>query len=89
MGRGAKAAPLDPEPSPDRAVELVTAARALDLRSPLAPARGTGVALAAMRELVPGPGPDRYLAPELEAAERLVASGDLLAAVERAVGPLA
>jgi histidine ammonia-lyase len=66
------------------AVELVAAGRALDLRAPLAPAAGTGAALAALRTRVPGPGPDRHLAPELEAAEALVASGELIAAV----GPL-
>jgi hypothetical protein len=31
-------------------------------------------------------GPDRHLAPELRAAEELVASGALLEAVEREVG---
>ena len=36
----------------------------------------------------PGHGPDRWLAPELAAAEGLVASGDLLAAVEGVVGEL-
>jgi histidine ammonia-lyase len=70
------------------AVELVAAARGLDLRAPLAPARGTAAALAALRELVPGPGPDRYLAPELGAAESLIESGEVLAAVEHTVGPL-
>jgi len=35
-----------------------------------------------------GVGPDRYLAPELGWAEALVASGELLAAVERVTGPL-
>jgi histidine ammonia-lyase len=71
------------------AVELSCAARGLDLRAPLEPAAGTGAAAAALRRGVPGPGPDRWLAPELAAAERLCGSGRLLAAVERAVGPLA
>jgi histidine ammonia-lyase len=70
------------------AVELCCAARALDLRAPLAPAAGTGAALSALRARVPGPGPDRFLAPELAAVESLVASGDVLRAVEEAVGPL-
>ena len=63
------------------AVELVTAARALDLRAPLSPARGTGAARDALRSVVPGPGPDRWLAPELAAAESLVADGAILRAV--------
>lgn len=71
------------------AVELVCAGRALDLRAPLVPAAGTAAALAALRRDVAGPGPDRRLAPELAAAERLVASGALVGAVETAVGPLA
>jgi len=70
------------------AVELACAARALDLRAPLEPGRGTGAALAAVRRVVPGPGPDRELAPELAGAERLVVSGELVAAVEAELGPL-
>jgi histidine ammonia-lyase len=70
------------------AVELVCAGRALDLRAPLAPAAGTAAALAALRRSVPGPGPDRWVAPELAAAERAVVGGDLLTAVERALGSL-
>ncbi|GGM32901.1 histidine ammonia-lyase [Longimycelium tulufanense] len=64
------------------AVELLTAARALDLRAPLQPAPATAAALEALRERVPGPGPDRHLAPEIVAAEELIRSGALLAAVE-------
>jgi histidine ammonia-lyase len=72
------------------ACELVCAARGLELRSPLQPAGGTAAALAALRQAgVPGPGPDRWQAPELAAAEALVLSGDLVAAVESAIGPLA
>jgi histidine ammonia-lyase len=37
---------------------------------------------------VPGPGPDRHLAPELEAAARLIAAGGLVSAVEGAIGEL-
>ena len=70
------------------AVELVCAARGLDLRAPLQPAAGTTAARAGLRTAVPGPGSDRWLSPELAAAERLVASGELLAAVESAVGAL-
>jgi histidine ammonia-lyase len=71
------------------AVELACAARGLELRAPLQPGAGTGAALAAVRAAgVPGPGPDRRLAPELAAAERLVASGELLDAVEGAIGEL-
>ncbi|MGA2928100.1 MAG: histidine ammonia-lyase [Solirubrobacteraceae bacterium] len=71
------------------AVELVCAARALDLRAPLHPGPGTSAALAAIRAQVPGPGPDRYLAPELARAEALVRSGEVLAAVQSKLGALA
>ncbi len=71
------------------AVELTCAARALDLRAPLRPAPGTAAALAAVRERVPGPGPDRFVSPELAAVEAIVVSGHLLAAVEGRVGALA
>jgi histidine ammonia-lyase len=72
------------------AVELLTAARAIDLRAPLTPAAGTGAAVRALRDAgVGGPGPDRFLSPELRAAEDAVRSGAVLAAVEAAVGALA
>jgi histidine ammonia-lyase len=49
-----------------------------------------GVAvIAALRAVVDGPGTDRFLSPELEAADRLVASGEVRAAAESAVGLLA
>jgi histidine ammonia-lyase len=70
------------------AVELTCAARALDLRAPLEPGPGTAAALAAVRAAVPGPGPDRHLAPELAGAEALVASGAVVEAVESAIGAL-
>ncbi len=66
------------------AVELLTAARALDLRAPLRPGPATRAAVQRLRADVPGPGPDRHLAPEIDAAVRLVRSGEVLAAAERA-----
>jgi histidine ammonia-lyase len=71
------------------AVELACAARGLELRAPLEPARGTGAAVSAVRAAgIPGPGPDRWVAPELAAAEGLVASRELVSAVERSIGEL-
>jgi histidine ammonia-lyase len=69
------------------AIELMTAARALDLRED-PPAAATAAAVAALRAVVPGPGPDRYLTPEIEAAVDLVRSGAVLSAVEAVTGPL-
>lgn len=71
------------------AIELATAARGIDLRAPLAPAPGTGAARDTLRSGgVGGPGPDRPVAPELEAAAELVTAGTIVRAVEKAVGPL-
>ncbi|HEX6326744.1 MAG TPA: histidine ammonia-lyase [Jiangellaceae bacterium] len=70
------------------AVELLTAARALDLRAPLEPAAGTGAVRDAIRAHVPGPGADRYLAPEIEAVVQLVRDGIIVEAAESAAGPL-
>ncbi|MCF6476453.1 histidine ammonia-lyase [Nonomuraea sp. MG754425] len=70
------------------AIEVLTAARALDLRAPLEPAPATAAVLAALRETVPAPGPDRYLAPEIDSAVRLVAEGGVVAAAESVTGPL-
>ncbi|MFI6323046.1 histidine ammonia-lyase [Nonomuraea sp. NPDC050556] len=70
------------------AIEVLTAARALDLRAPLVPAPATGAVVAALRETVPAPGPDRFLAPEIESVVRLVADGAVVAAAESVTGPL-
>jgi histidine ammonia-lyase len=70
------------------AIEVLTAARALDLRAPLAPAPATAAVRDLLRETVPGPGPDRYLAPEIEAAVAAVANGSVLSAAETITGVL-
>ncbi|GAA4636308.1 histidine ammonia-lyase [Actinoallomurus vinaceus] len=71
------------------AIEILTAARALDLRAPLRPGPATGAVVTALRSRVPAPGPDRYLAPEIAAAVDLVRDGSLVAAAESVTGPLA
>jgi histidine ammonia-lyase len=70
------------------AIELLTAARALDLRRPLTPAPVTAAVRDRLREVVEGPGPDRHLAPEIEAAVALVVAGHAVAAAESVMGPL-
>lgn len=70
------------------AVEALTAARALDLRTP-APAAATAAVRDRIRVEVAGPGPDRYLAPDIETVAGLVSSGALVAAAEAISGPLA
>ena len=71
------------------AIELLTAARALDLRSPLTPAPATAAVVAGLRaQSVAGPGGDRFLSPEIETAVDYVKSGDAVRAAETVTGPL-
>jgi histidine ammonia-lyase len=70
------------------AIEILTAARALDLRRPLLPGPGTAAVVELLRSEVPGPGPDRWLAPELATAFGAVRSGAVVAAAESVIGPL-
>jgi histidine ammonia-lyase len=71
------------------AVEILTAARALDLRAPLEPAPASTAVVRLLRSSgIEGPGPDRHLSPEIETACELVASGAVLAAVEETIGEL-
>jgi histidine ammonia-lyase len=64
------------------AIELLTAARGIELRGE-SPAPVTGSVIARMRDSIPGPGPDRYLAPEIAAAVALVESRELLKELPR------
>jgi histidine ammonia-lyase len=70
------------------AIELLTAARALDLRAPLQPAPGTAAVRDLIRTEVAGPGPDRFLAPEIAWVTGVVRSGAVRAAGAAAVGSL-
>ncbi|MFF8862643.1 histidine ammonia-lyase [Streptomyces sp. NPDC015139] len=71
------------------AVELYAATRAVELREGLTPAPASQAAIAAVRAAgVEGPGPDRFLAPDLAAADAFVRGGGLVAAVETVTGPL-
>ncbi|SOD62069.1 histidine ammonia-lyase [Streptomyces zhaozhouensis] len=72
-------------------IELHAASRALALRAADGgdPAPATRAVLAAAGEGgLGGPGADRFLAPELAAAEALVADGALVRAAESVTGPL-
>jgi histidine ammonia-lyase len=72
------------------AVELYAATRAIELRRHLTPAPASRAAIEALRAAgVEGPGPDRFLAPDLAAADAFVREGQLVAAVEKVTGPLA
>ena len=72
------------------AIEVLTAARALDLRAPLEPSPATAAVVRLLRSAgIEGPGPDRHLSPEIETAVELVRSGAVLHAVEEVIGELA
>ncbi|MFI6349453.1 histidine ammonia-lyase [Streptomyces sp. NPDC050560] len=72
------------------AVEMYAATRAVELRTGLEPAPATRAVLDAVRAAgVAGAGPDRFLAPDLAAAEEFVRDGSLVRAVETVTGPLA
>ncbi|WP_373287809.1 histidine ammonia-lyase [Zhihengliuella salsuginis] len=70
------------------AIELLTSARALDMRDGGVATSGSSPVITAVRtairQVVEGPGTDRYLAPEIEAVRRLVDDGTLLAAANSA-----
>ncbi|GAA4783174.1 histidine ammonia-lyase [Streptomyces ziwulingensis] len=71
------------------AVELYAATRALQLREGLTPAPASRAVVEAVRRAgVEGPGPDRFLAPDLAAADAFVRDGRLVAAAETVTGPL-
>ena len=71
------------------AIEVMTAARALDLRAPLEPSPATAAVVRLLRESgVDGPGPDRHLSPEIETSVELVRSGAVRQAVEAVIGEL-
>ena len=59
------------------AIELVTSARAIEMRGGLKHSPATGNVIAKLRTKVEGVGPDRFLSPELEAAVVLVQSGEI------------
>jgi histidine ammonia-lyase len=70
------------------AIEVLNAARGIELRAPLTPGPGTAAVIAAVRERVDGPGVDRYLAPEIAAVAELARTGALVRAAESSVGAL-
>ena len=70
------------------AIELIAAARGVEMRAPVQPGPAAGAVIAALRRSVGGPGPDRFLAPDIEAAYALVRSGEIVAAAEAVTGPL-
>lgn len=71
------------------AVELLSAVRGIQLRTPLTPSVAGRIATAAVEGYAGQPGPDVFLAPVLEAARATVSGRELRTAIEREIGPLA
>ncbi|NNG38140.1 histidine ammonia-lyase [Flexivirga sp. ID2601S] len=69
------------------AIELLTAARGIQLRAPLRPGPASAAVIAALPS-IGMPGPDRHLSPEIESAVDFVASGAAVAAAQSVTGPL-
>jgi len=70
------------------AIELMAAAQALDFRKPLKPGKGTQAAYDAIRKYVKHLDDDRPLYTDIIKLGKVVESGEILDAVERAVGKL-
>ena len=72
------------------AIELLTAARGIQLRAPLEPAAATAAVIGALgKHTDVTPGPDRFLAPDIEGAWRAVQDRAVVTAAESVTGPLA
>jgi histidine ammonia-lyase len=63
------------------AIELVAASRALALRAPLSPSPATSAVAHLVNDVTGGPGPDRWLSPQLSAVGRLVREGEILSVI--------
>ncbi|MCR2809577.1 MULTISPECIES: histidine ammonia-lyase [unclassified Microbacterium] len=67
------------------AIEVLTGARAIDLRTPLQPGPATGAVRDLVRTVARGPGSDHHLSPDIEAVTALVLSGQVVRAAEGAL----
>jgi histidine ammonia-lyase len=70
------------------AIELLTAAQGIDQRRPLRPSRGVVAAHAAIRRVSEELVEDRALYRDIAAVRGLLREGELIRAVEEAVGAL-
>ena len=70
------------------AMELLSAAQALDFHLPLAPVAGVAAAYRTIRKHVAFAEEDRVFHPDIEAIRNLMTAGELLEAVTDVTGPL-
>lgn len=85
---GLKAATIVDHVAHVLAIEALAAAQALDFLRPLRPGRGTAAVHRAFRREVRGMEADRFLAPDIERARRVIGSAALREAAEKVVGSL-
>lgn len=69
-------------------IEMIAGAQALDLRKPLKPSKGVQAAYEVIRKYVDFLEEDRPLYDDINKMKEVVQSGEILEAVEKAVGPL-
>ena len=67
------------------AIEILTAARGIDMRAPAVPGAVAAAMIAHLRTRVEGPGTDRYLGQEIAATHELITDGSLLAAAHAVI----
>lgn len=70
------------------AIELLTAAQAIDFHNPLRCGKGTNAAYNVIRKNIPFLDHDRILHDDIQTALRLTVGGDILSAVEKTAGAL-
>ncbi|NYF18502.1 histidine ammonia-lyase [Microbacterium sp. AK009] len=67
------------------AIEVMVGVRAQQLRAPLEPAPSTGAVADLVRDVSGGPGPDRFLSPEIQAVTEFVVTGAVARAAASAL----
>jgi len=70
------------------AIELLCAAQALDLFTDMRAGQGTQAAYRVIRQKIPHMGEDRFLSKDMQDAQQLIESGEILLAVEEVLGCL-
>ncbi len=70
------------------AIELFTAAQALDFRKPLRPGRGVEIAHNFIRELIPHSDVDHYFKDDINEAVKLLQNGEMIKEVEEELGEM-
>jgi len=69
-------------------IEMMAGAQAVDFRKPLKPSKGVEAAYEVIRKYVEYLEEDRPLFDDINKLKEVVESGEILDAVEKAVGPL-